>query len=81
MTRIQTRIQRLQDQRAQDAIIARALLEAAPLHQRTTTPASRLEGELDLLRGIPVIGVRGGRGGAILGTKPGQGLRGRHPMM
>lgn len=71
MSRIRTRIDREREAREQDAAIARALLEAEPSTTRTETPRSRLDEEMLLLRGIPVIGVQGGRGGAIVGTKPG----------
>jgi hypothetical protein len=32
-------------------------------------------GDRDALRGVPFVGVRGGRGGAIRGTRPGDNLR------
>jgi hypothetical protein len=76
MSRIRTRIEREREARERDAAIARALLEAEPAAARIETPRSRLDEEMLLLRGIPVIGVQGGKGGAMSGTKPGQRLRG-----
>jgi hypothetical protein len=37
-------------------------------------PVGALPGDPWLLRGIPAVGVRGGVGGAITGTRPGDGL-------
>ena len=48
--------------------VARAVLDsvhAAPPSKHTWTP-----GDARLLRGIPVVGVHGGLGGAITGSKP-----------
>ena len=76
MSRIKNRATRHAEERERDAMVARALLEAEPRHHRTETPRSRLDDEMALLRGIPVVGVIGGKGGAIPGTKPGQRTRG-----
>jgi hypothetical protein len=38
------------------------------------TSSAKAGGDPTALRGLPTVGVRGGFGGAIRGTKPGAGL-------
>ena len=70
MSRMRAKVQRAAAQREVDRAVARALLEAGPGERPRETPRSRLDEEYALLRGIPVVGVQGGKGGAIVGTKP-----------
>lgn len=68
--RIRTEIARQRLAEDQATLVARALMESAPAERRRD-PRSATPGDAQLLRGIPVVGVRGGPGGAIPGTKPG----------
>ncbi len=45
-----------------------------PPAPRAPAQSTTLIGDEGQLRGIPVVGVRGGYGGAIRGSKPGHGL-------
>lgn len=59
----------------QAALVARALLESAPAERARGPVGRHTPGDARQLRGIPVVGVVGGVGGAISGTKPGMGRR------
>lgn len=76
MSRMLARLQRHRLQREADAAVARALHEAEPATRRPAV-GRRTREEAELLRGIPVVGVQDGEGGAIRGTKPGHGCRSR----
>jgi hypothetical protein len=70
MSRLLPRFDRFA-QEAEDAKkLARILLETGePLPVRVSKSA--LPGDAHALRGLPAVGVRGGLGGAIAGTRPG----------
>lgn len=55
-------------------LVARIALETGNSLPTPTTTTS-LPGDTAALRGIPVVGVRGGRGGAIPGTRPTDAVR------
>jgi len=54
-------------------LLAKLALETGEAPMRTS--AAALPGDRDALRGVPVVGVHGGRGGAIRGSRPGESLR------
>lgn len=59
----------------QDRRIAAIALEVgADLPEAPAAPTATIPGDGYRLRGIPVVGVHGGIGGAIVGTRPGSGL-------
>ena len=55
----------------QARIVRRAVEEASPGEE--LKPSALLPGDARRLRGIPCVGVLGGMGGAILGSRPGSG--------
>lgn len=55
-------------------LVAQIALETGNTLPTPTTTTS-LPGDTDALRGIPVVGVHGGRGGAIPGTRPTDAIR------
>lgn len=63
------------DRREQDAEdarkLARILLETGASLPAPPTSTARAPGDPHKLRGLPAVGVRGGLGGAIAGTRPG----------
>lgn len=68
MTEIASWLRRRQLDTLAEQAIARAVRDAgaeAPPH-----PNRHLPGDAAKLRGIPVVGVRGGLGGHIRGTRP-----------
>lgn len=71
MSRLLPRFDRRQ-QEAEDARkLARILLETGAALPTPATSSSSAAGDPHKLRGLPAVGVRGGLGGAIAGTKPG----------
>lgn len=71
MSRLLARLQRFELQRQAAAAVRIALEEPEPRRRGDpVTPG----GDVERLRGIPVVGARG-VGGAIRGTKPGGNLR------
>jgi hypothetical protein len=61
--------QRHQQHEQHSAHIQRQL-ERDIYNTQTPTTHTRASGDTHTLRGIPVVGVKGGLGGAIPGTKP-----------
>lgn len=53
--------------------LARILLETGE-RLPVSADARRAAGDPHALRGIPAVGIKGGIGGAIAGTRPGDGL-------
>ncbi len=58
-----------------DAQLARNVEQARAAQRDITPDGRRAAGDEAALRGIPVVGVRGGKGGAIPGTRPGDSAR------
>jgi hypothetical protein len=56
-------------------LLARLALETGSVPMHPNDPRGALPGDPAALRGLPVVGVRGGYGGAIRGTRPGANLR------
>lgn len=54
-----------------DATLHRNVEQARSAQRDITPDGRRAAGDEAALRGIPVVGVRGGKGGAIPGTRPG----------
>lgn len=54
-------------------MLAQLALEAGPDVEMRAT--AKLPGDVDALRGVPLVGVRNGRGGALRGSRPGSNLR------
>lgn len=71
MSRLLARLQRAELERQAKAAVRKALQTSAPGERK---PVASAGGDVDGLRGIPVVGAPG-VGGAIKGTKPGQGLQ------
>ncbi|HVM68870.1 MAG TPA: hypothetical protein VM204_03430 [Gaiellaceae bacterium] len=70
MSRLLPRFDRLAQEAADAKKLARILLETgSPLP--VSASKSSLPGDARALRGLPAVGVRGGLGGAIAGTRPG----------
>lgn len=62
---------RHEEARIMDAQIVEIALEVgAALPPAPSAPSATIPGDAWRLRGIPVVGVKGGVGGAIPGTKP-----------
>lgn len=55
--------------------VAPVLLELGETLPATAVGAHAVPGDPFALRGLPVVGVRGGVGGAIADTRPGMGSR------
>jgi hypothetical protein len=69
VSRLLARLQRVELQRQADAAVRRALSEPEP-NDRSKASAG---GDVEAMRGVPILGR--GIGGAIKGTRPGDGLR------
>lgn len=54
--------------------VAKVLLDVGADMPESTSTASA-PGDNRRLRGVPVVGVKGGMGGAIAGTRPGDSLK------
>lgn len=72
MSKLNERIKRvaLRAEAAREVMrgVDRALVESEPAARQVI--GRHTPGDAELLRGIPVVGVRGGKGGAITGTRP-----------
>jgi hypothetical protein len=68
MSRLLARLQRAELERQAKAAVRRALQAPDPAERRAAASAG---GEPDAMRGVPILGR--GIGGAIKGTRPGEG--------
>ena len=70
MSRLYARLRRAE----LEAERARAVRRALQVRDEAPREAESAGAEADRRRGIPIVG-KGGRGGAIIGTRPGDNLR------